>query len=59
MELRLITRARLRVHPIPEPGLIIIGYVMPFFGLGLLDMARDVATFNLPARLGQLFGISL
>jgi Putative MetA-pathway of phenol degradation len=34
----------------------IIGYVMPWFGLGLLDMARDVATFNLPARVGQLFG---
>jgi hypothetical protein len=29
---------------------------MPFFGLELLDMARDVAAFNLPARVGQLFG---
>jgi hypothetical protein len=37
----------------------IIGYVMPFFGLELLDMARDVAAFNLPARVGQLFGVSL
>jgi hypothetical protein len=38
---------------------VIIGYVMPFFGLELLDMARDVATFNLPARVGQLFGVGL
>jgi hypothetical protein len=38
---------------------VIIGYVMPFFGLELLDMARDVAAFNLPARVGQLFGVSL
>ena len=36
-----------------------IGYVMPFFGLELLDMARRVADFNLPARVGQLFGASL
>jgi hypothetical protein len=34
-------------------------YVMPFFGPELLDMARDVAAFNLPARVGQLFGVSL
>jgi hypothetical protein len=38
---------------------VIIGYVMPFFGLELLDMARDVAAFNLPARVGHLFGVSL
>jgi hypothetical protein len=38
---------------------VIIGHVMPFFGLELLDMARDVAAFNLPARVGQLFGVSL
>ena len=37
----------------------VIGYVMPFFGLELLGMARDVAAFNLPARVGQLFGVSL
>jgi hypothetical protein len=35
---------------------VIIGYVMPFFGLELLDMAPDEADFNLPARVGQLFG---
>ena len=40
-------------------ALVIIGYVMPFFGLELLDMAREVAAFNLPARVGQLFGVSL
>jgi hypothetical protein len=40
-------------------ALFIIGYVMPFFGLELLGMARDVAAFNLPARVGQLFGVSL
>jgi hypothetical protein len=39
--------------------MVIIGYIMPFFGLELLDMARDVAAFNLPARVGQLFGVSL
>ncbi len=38
---------------------VIIGYVMPFFGLELLQMARDVAAFNLPARVGQLFGVGL
>jgi hypothetical protein len=38
---------------------VIIGYVMPFFGLELLDMARGVAAFDLPARVGQLFGIIL
>jgi hypothetical protein len=34
--------------------MVLIGYVMPFFGLELLGMARDVAAFNLPARVGQL-----
>jgi hypothetical protein len=32
---------------------------MPFFGLELLDLARGVAGFNLPARAGQLFAVSL
>jgi hypothetical protein len=32
---------------------------MPFFGLELLGMARGMAAFNLPARVGQLFGVSL
>lgn len=35
---------------------VIIGYILPFFGLELLDMARDVAAFNLPVRVGPLFG---
>jgi hypothetical protein len=38
---------------------VIIGHIMPFFGLELLDVAQSVADFNLPARLGQLFGVSL
>jgi hypothetical protein len=38
---------------------VIIGYVMPWFGADLLGVARDVAAFNLPARVGQLFGVSL
>jgi hypothetical protein len=38
---------------------VIIGYVMPFFGLELLGMSRDVAAFNLRARVGHLFGVSL
>jgi hypothetical protein len=33
----------------------VIGYVMPWLGLGLLDLARNVAAFNLPLRIGQLF----
>jgi hypothetical protein len=40
-------------------GVVIIGYIMPLFGLELLDMVCDVAAFNLPARVGQLFGVSL
>jgi hypothetical protein len=39
--------------------IVIIGHVMPLFGLELLGIARDVAVFNLPARVGQLFGVSL
>jgi hypothetical protein len=38
---------------------VIIGYVMPWFGADLLGMAHDVADFNLPERVGQLFGVSL
>jgi hypothetical protein len=30
-------------------------HVMPWFGLDLLDMARAVAAFDLPARVGRLF----
>ena len=38
---------------------VIIGYVRPFFGLELLDMAEGVAALNLPVRVGQLFGVGL
>jgi hypothetical protein len=33
----------------------LIFHVMPWIGLDLLDMARAVAAFDLPARIGQLF----
>jgi hypothetical protein len=33
----------------------VISYVMPWLGFGLLDMARGVAAFSLPLRIGQLF----
>jgi hypothetical protein len=36
-------------------ALVIIHYAIPLLGLDLLDMARAVATFDLPARVGQLF----
>jgi hypothetical protein len=32
-----------------------IFHLMPALGLDLLYMARAVATFDLPARIGQLF----
>jgi hypothetical protein len=57
MEPRSTTRARLRVRPIPEPGLIIIGYLLPLFGLELLGMARDVAT-TCRRGWGSFFGVS-
>ena len=38
---------------------VIIGYVMPWFGADLLEMAHGVADFNLPAQVGMLFGVSL
>lgn len=34
----------------------VIGYVMPWLGLGLLDLARAVAASNLPMRTWQLLG---
>jgi hypothetical protein len=36
-------------------ALVIIHYAIPLLGLDLFDMARAVATFDLPARVGQLF----
>jgi hypothetical protein len=35
---------------------VIIGYVLPWFGPDLLGIAEAVAAFNLPARVGQLLG---
>ena len=58
MEPRSTARASIRL--IAEPGLSkAAGNMMPCFSLELLDMARDVAAFNLPARVGQLFEVSL
>jgi hypothetical protein len=36
-----------------------IWYIIPFVGLELIKMARDVAAFNVPAQVVQLFGFSL
>jgi hypothetical protein len=33
----------------------IIGYVMPWLGIEILDTARQIAKFNLPERLRALF----
>ena len=41
------------------PIMVIIGYIMPSFGLELLDIARNVAAFNLPGRVEQIFGVGL
>jgi hypothetical protein len=38
---------------------VIIGHLMPFFGLELVHMARDEADFNLPPRVERFFGIGL
>jgi hypothetical protein len=34
---------------------LLVGVVLPWFGLDLLDMARAVTEFDLPMRMGQLF----
>jgi hypothetical protein len=33
----------------------VIFIIMPWLGLGLLDMSRDVALFNVPLKIGRLF----
>ena len=38
---------------------VIIRYAMPFSGQEFLDLARNLAAFNFPARMGQLFGGTL
>lgn len=35
---------------------VIIGYVMPWFGIGLLDMTRAFAALDLPMKVWQLLG---
>jgi hypothetical protein len=59
MEPRSPTHARILVRPVAEPGLITVGYPSPGSALGCAGHARGVAAFNLPARVGQLFGVSL
>jgi hypothetical protein len=59
VEPRSIARARIPIRHIAEPSLINQATCCRFFGLELLDMAHDVAALNLPARVGQLFGVSL
>ena len=56
MEPRSATCARLRIRPVAEPGLSIIGY----FTLGrLLHLLRDVAALNEPGARGRyLVGVS-
>jgi hypothetical protein len=36
-------------------AVVVIFYIMPGIGLGLLDTARDVAAFDLPMRVSQLY----
>lgn len=38
-------------------AIALIRYVMPTVGLGLLDMARAVATFNVPEKIAALLGL--
>jgi hypothetical protein len=34
---------------------IILGFVMPWLGIGLFEMAGEIVTLNLPARVGKFF----
>jgi hypothetical protein len=54
-----LPQCRLEDRGLDRPSHVIIGYIMPLFGLELLDSARYVAAFNLPARVWQFFGASL
>ena len=40
-------------------AVVVIGYVISRLDLGLLDLARDVAAFNVPAKVGHVFGTIL
>ena len=59
MEPRSPTRARILVRPVAEPGLITVGTPALARPSGVLGMAGDVAAYNLPAQVGQLFGVTL
>jgi crotonobetainyl-CoA:carnitine CoA-transferase CaiB-like acyl-CoA transferase len=47
----------------PLAGIVVLDfgqvYQGPYATLQLLDLTRELAAFNLPARVGQLFGVSL
>ena len=49
--LRSIARAHISIRPIGEPGLGIMGYIMPQFGRSCATWC-DVAAFHLLARIG-------
>jgi hypothetical protein len=36
-------------------GIVVIFHILPWFGLELLDTARDVAEFDLPMRVMRVF----
>jgi hypothetical protein len=42
------------LSPIPGLAIGIIGYVLPWLSLHILDVARDIADFNLPERVWAL-----
>ena len=46
-------------RPIAEPGLIIRRLRQPWIGPGCWAWPATLPRFNLPARVGQLFGVSL
>jgi hypothetical protein len=54
----MVRTCRIRFKVIPQSGFLawgLIFHLMPAIGLDLLDLARAVAAFDLPARIGQLF----
>jgi hypothetical protein len=50
---------RILVRPVAEPNLIIVGTPALARPSSVLGMASDVAAYNLPAQVRQLFGVTL
>src|SRR5580704_2125418 len=46
------------LRPVAEPGLITVGTPALARPSGVLGMASDVAAYNLPAQVRQLFGVT-